>query len=56
VVTAIFLPMSLVAGLFGINVGGMPWLQDNAGFLIVLLIMGATALLAILLLRWRRLF
>ncbi len=56
IVTAIFLPMSLVAGLFGINVGGMPWLQDNTGFLVVLLIMGATALIAILLLRWRRLF
>ena len=56
IVTAIFLPMTLVTGLFGINVGGMPWLEDHAGFLVVMLITAATALLAILILRWRRLF
>ncbi len=56
IVTAIFLPMTLVTGLFGINVGGMPWLQDHEGFLIVLLVTAATALLAILILRWRKLF
>jgi len=56
IVTAIFLPMTLVTGLFGINVGGMPWLEDHEGFLIVLLVTVATALLAILILRWRKLF
>jgi zinc transporter len=56
IVTAIFLPMTLITGLFGINVGGMPWLEDHEGFLIVTLVTVATALLAILILRWRKLF
>jgi zinc transporter len=56
IVTAIFLPMTLVTGLFGSNVGGMPWIQEGLGFWWVLLVMGATAIIAILLLRWWRLF
>jgi len=35
VVAAILLPPSLVAGLFGINVGGMPGIDNNAAFWIV---------------------
>jgi len=56
IVTTIFLPMTLVTGLFGINVGGMPWIQNGFGFWWVVLGMGATAIAAILLLHWRRLF
>jgi zinc transporter len=56
IVTAVFLPMTLVTGLFGINVGGMPWLQDQGGFWIVLLVTLGTAVATFLLLYWRRLF
>jgi len=32
VVAAIFLPLGLVSGMMGINVGGMPWVEDGNGF------------------------
>lgn len=32
VVAAVFLPLGLVAGLMGINVGGMPWIDSPNGF------------------------
>lgn len=34
-VAAIFLPLGLVTGLFGINVGGMPWTEEPFGFALV---------------------
>jgi zinc transporter len=34
--SAILLPAALLTGLFGINVGGMPWVKSDAGFWIVL--------------------
>ncbi|KAH9300443.1 hypothetical protein KI387_012026 [Taxus chinensis] len=46
----IFLPFSIVTGLFGMNVGGVPWTEQNNpalkdGFMNVLLICGAILLL-----------
>ncbi|WP_444923309.1 zinc transporter ZntB [Microbulbifer sp. DLAB2-AF] len=32
VVAAVFLPLSFLTGLFGINVGGLPWAQSQEGF------------------------
>lgn len=32
VVSAIFLPLGLISGMMGINVGGMPWTDDGMGF------------------------
>lgn len=56
IVTTIFLPMTLITGLFGINVGGMPWLEDHLGFWWVVFGMFATAVVTFLILHWRRLF
>ncbi|WP_413663181.1 zinc transporter ZntB [Microbulbifer sp. CNSA002] len=33
VVAAVFLPLSFLTGLFGINVGGIPWGQSSLGFI-----------------------
>jgi len=33
IVTTVFLPASLVAGIFGMNVEGLPWTHDESGFL-----------------------
>lgn len=33
IVTTVFLLASLVAGIFGMNVGGVPWTDDKSGFL-----------------------
>ena len=47
VVTVLALPINLVAGLFGMNVGGLPLSSDTHGFaLIVGCLVGLTSLLA----------
>ncbi|GGX73516.1 zinc transporter ZntB [Litorimonas cladophorae] len=32
VVSAVFLPLGLISGMMGINVGGMPWVESGMGF------------------------
>jgi magnesium/cobalt transport protein CorA len=39
IVSAITLPFSLIAGLLGMNVGGLPATQDPQGFIIVIILM-----------------
>jgi zinc transporter len=46
----------LIVGLFGINVGGMPWLASPEGFWWVVFGMLVTAVVTFLVLHWRRLF
>lgn len=41
IVAAIFLPLTFVTGLFGMNVGGLPLLENNNGFVIASLMMVA---------------
>lgn len=43
--SAILLPAALLTGLFGINVGGMPWVKSDVGFWIIL---GGVPVLAVL--------
>lgn len=51
-VTVLALPINLVSGLFGMNVGGLPLLEHPHGFWVVLsLIVVLTALVTVLLLR-----
>lgn len=35
VLTAVLLPMTIISGLFGMNVGGLPFIENRAGFWIV---------------------
>ena len=44
IITGIFLPMSFLAGLLGINVGGIPFSDSPYGFLIACLMMVSVAL------------
>jgi len=43
IITGIFLPMSFLTGLLGINVGGIPWSGDPYGFVIACLLIVAVA-------------
>lgn len=52
IVAAIFLPLGFLTGLLGINVGGMPGMDDPQAFWIVVAICGAI-LLALVALFWR---
>lgn len=53
-VTAIFLPITLVTGVFGMNVGGLPGVQDPGGFWWVIGAMMATAAATWAVLKWLR--
>ncbi|KTC54016.1 CmaX protein [Pseudomonas fluorescens ABAC62] len=44
IITGIFLPMSFLTGLLGINVGGIPFSQSPYGFMLACLLMVAVAL------------
>jgi zinc transporter len=49
------LPVTLVSGIFGMNVGGLPFIKDASGFGWTMLLMSATLVTTVLVLRWRRL-
>lgn len=53
VITALFMPLTLITGIFGMNFAEMPLLQDKSGFWITMGLMGAVVLL-LLLLFWRK--
>ena len=54
IVAAIFLPLTFVTGLLGINVGGMPGVDDDRAFWIVCLVCAAILLVMLVLFRrWR---
>jgi zinc transporter len=54
--TALLLPPSLIAGIFGMNVAGLPGLKDEMAFWWVMLGMAAVSSLILLILYLRRLF
>jgi zinc transporter len=56
IVTAIFMPITLITGVFGMNVGGLPGLQSNEGFIGVILLMLITVIVSMCLLYWKKLF
>ena len=55
IIAAVFLPLGFLTGLFGINVGGMPLIDSQAGFAMVAggcVAIGALVLLVFRFLRW----
>ncbi len=55
VVAAIFLPLGLISGMMGINVGGMPWTENANGFWYVtaiIVVIGLIQLAVFRLARW----
>jgi magnesium transporter len=53
VVAMLFMPATLIAGIFGMNFNWMPWIDDKNGFWWALGIMATIALMMILIF-WRR--
>lgn len=53
VITTLFMPAALIAGIFGMNFRHMPMIEDNEGFLIALSMMGTIALVMVTIF-WRR--
>lgn len=54
IVAAIFLPLSLLTGLLGINVGGIPGAEHPLGFALVALVLVVLIAAEVALLRWLR--
>jgi magnesium transporter len=54
VVMAIFVPLSFLAGIYGMNFENMPELHSRSGYFILLTVMGAIALLLLALFRKKR--
>ena len=48
VITALFLPPSVVAGIFGMNLAGLPLTGSSSGFLVAMLLIAASPLLVYL--------
>lgn len=56
VVAAVFLPLTFVTGLLGMNVGGLPGLENPSGFVGAVVIMGLSSAAMIAFFRWKRWF
>lgn len=54
VVAAVFLPLTFITGLLGMNVGGLPGLENNMGFAWSLVVMLVSAIGLVVYFRWRR--
>ena len=54
VVAAIFLPLTFVTGLLGMNVGGLPGIDSPQGFLIALIVMVSTSAGMLIYFRYRK--
>ncbi len=55
VVAALMLPLGVITGLFGMNVGGIPLADNKSGFLAITLLLSAVVILQVLIfrrLRW----
>jgi zinc transporter len=55
ILTAVLLPMTLVTGIFGMNVAGMPGLHSAGAFSKVMLLIFASGAFTLAALFWRRL-
>ena len=56
VVAAIFLPLTFWTGLLGMNVGGLPWIEDSAGFVLSVLVMLVSGILMIAFFKYKKWF
>ncbi len=54
IVAAVFLPLSFLTGLMGMNVAGLPGTENPAAFLLLVLLMIGVAVAILFALKWRR--
>ncbi|MAC45705.1 MAG: zinc transporter ZntB [Oceanospirillum sp.] len=53
IITAIFLPLSFVTGLLGINVGGLPGMENPEAFWNVLWLLVISGIIQVIIMRWK---
>jgi zinc transporter len=54
IVTTVLLPTTVITGIWGMNVGGLPWSNDSRGFAFTCLVLFASVLLSLAVLRRTR--
>lgn len=54
ILSAVFLPISFVTGLFGVNLGGIPGAGSPAAFITLVVALAGSVIATLLLLRWQR--
>ena len=54
IVAAIFLPLSFLTGVFGMNVAGLPGMEYPVAFVLLVISMVVIALFIILVMWWKR--
>ena len=54
ILSAVFLPMTLITGIFGMNMGGLPGLHDSGAFWWVMLLIGLAGAITLAAIFWRR--
>ncbi|MEZ5953011.1 MAG: CorA family divalent cation transporter [Hyphomonas sp.] len=54
ILSAVFLPLSFVTGLFGVNLGGIPGAADGQAFPLLVGALAVSTVLVLSILRWRR--
>ena len=54
IVTAIFLPLSFLTGVFGMNVAGLPGTENGNAFIYLASVMGLLALVILIVMVWRK--
>ncbi|MCA8900671.1 MAG: zinc transporter ZntB [Hyphomonas sp.] len=54
ILSAVFLPLSFVTGLFGVNLGGMPGSGSGSAFALLVVGLSLSTLVTLAVLRWRR--
>lgn len=56
VVAAVFLPLTFITGLLGMNVGGLPGLENPNGFVVSAVTMVVSAIVLLVFFRWKKWF
>ena len=56
VVGAVFLPLTFLTGLLGVNLAGIPGAEDPASFAMLAGILAALLIVELLIIRWLKLF
>lgn len=56
ILTALLMPATLVSGIFGMNVAGLPGLHDEASFWMVMAAMGGLGVATVAFLKWMKIF
>ncbi|MFT5048566.1 MAG: zinc transporter [Porticoccaceae bacterium] len=54
IISAIFLPLGFVTGLFGVNVGGMPGVEHPSAFAFLCLFMAIFSVAIVVIFRWKK--